>query len=111
MIVKKAGGTVIGAHLTAAERKAMDIEIRKELADFTRKHAVEIDAMFLWYLREEFGFGPKRLKQVFLGFAPRIHELCDRYEMHEAGDDIWLCTQMLKEAGIDLKEWDKERGE
>lgn len=33
MLVKKAGGKVIGASLTVAEKKAMQIEIQKELAD------------------------------------------------------------------------------
>lgn len=111
MIVKKAGGKVIGAQLSSAEKKAMNLEIQRQLGDYTKKHAVEIDAMFLWYLHEEFGFGLKRLKQVFTGFHPRIVELCDRYEMHEEGDDIWLCTQKLKELGADLEEWLKEVGD
>lgn len=38
MHVKKAGGKVYGAILTAAEKKAMDIEIQKELAEYDRKH-------------------------------------------------------------------------
>ena len=37
MIVKKSGGKVIGAHLTNAEKKAMDIEIMKDIAEFDRK--------------------------------------------------------------------------
>ena len=62
MIVKKAGGKVYGADLTAAERKAMNIEIQKQLAEYTRKHALEIEWRFLWYLHEEYGFGLRRLK-------------------------------------------------
>lgn len=111
MIVKKARGKVYGATLTAAERKAMNIEIQKQLAEYTRKHALEIDAMFLWYLHEEFGFGLKRLKKVFTGFDPKIEELCKRYEMTDEGDGVWLCTYKLKEMGVNLEEWDKERGD
>lgn len=111
MIIKKVGGKVIGAQLTAAEKTAMNIEIQKQLADYTRKHALEIDAMFLWYLHEEFGFGPKRLKQVFTGFAPRIDGLCNRYEMHEEGDESWLCTRKLLDIGVDLEQWEKEVGD
>ena len=102
---------MFGAHLTAAERKALDIEVRNQLAEYTRNHANEIDALFLWYLHEEFGFGLKRLKQVHDGFMPKIEELCKRYEMTGDGDDIWLCTQKLKEYGIDIEEWNKERGD
>lgn len=111
MIVKKAGGQIYGATLTAAERKAMNIEIEKQLAEYTRKHALELDAILLWYVHEAFGFGPKRLKQVFMGFAPLVAELCTRYEMHDKGDNVWLCTHKLKELGVDLAQWDRERGD
>ena len=37
MQVKKAGGKVYGAVLTAAEKKAMDLEIQRELADQLRR--------------------------------------------------------------------------
>lgn len=111
MIVKKSGGKVFGAVLTRAEQKAMDLEIQRQWAEYTRKGLLEIDAVFLWYLHEEFGFGIERLKRVFMGFAPRIKEMCDRYDMHDESDKIWLCLHKLKEYGVDLEEWDKERGD
>ena len=55
MQVKKAGGKVYGAVLTAAEKKAMDLEIQRELAEYDRKHIAEIDATILWVLHEQFG--------------------------------------------------------
>ena len=54
MQVKKAGGKVYGAILTAAEKKAMDLEIQRELAEYDRKHIAEIDATILWVLHEQF---------------------------------------------------------
>lgn len=111
MIIKKAGGKVYGAELTAAERKAMNMEIQRQLGDHTRKHAIEIDALFLWFLHEEFGFGLKRLMRVYTKFRPRLEDLCERYEMCEEGDDIWLCTRMLKEYGMDLEQLSKEVGD
>ena len=111
MTIKKVDGKVIGAELSVAERKALNIEIQKHLGDHTRKHAIEIDALFLWFLHEEFGFGLKRLMRVYTKFAPRLEEMCKRYEMSEEGDDIWLCTQMLKEYGMDLEQLSKEVGD
>lgn len=111
MIIKKAGGKVIGAQLTAAEKKAMNLEIQRQLGDYTRKHAREIDALFLWFLHEEFGFGLERLKRAFTRFAPRLDAMCNRYEMNAEGDDVWLCTQKLKEIGADLEQWEKEVGD
>lgn len=99
MHIKKAGGKVYGAVLTAAEKKAMDIEIQKELAEYDRKHIAEIDATILWVLHEQFGFGAQRLRTYYDAF----HD----YEMEDQ-DDIWLCTQMLKRIGVDIEAWHKE---
>lgn len=108
MMVKKAGGKVYGASLTAAEKKAMNIEIQKQLAEYNRKHEREIDSMILWVLHERFGFGPQRLKQFYDEFASSIDKLVTRYELDDS-DQVWLCTHMLKEYGVDLDEWRNER--
>lgn len=107
-VYEKAGKKVYGAHLTAAEKKAMDIEIRRQLAEYDLKHANELDAMILWHLHEEFGFGPKRLKQFYDTFAVRLDELVKYYEMTDS-DMVWLCTYKLKQYGIDIEEWNKQR--
>ena len=104
MRVKKAGGT-----MSAAEKKAMDLEIQRQLAEYDRKHLVEIDAMILWVLHARFGFGPKRLRQYYDSFRACTNELIERYQM-DAGDDVWLCTQMLKRIGVDIEQWHKETG-
>lgn len=108
MFVKKAAGKVYGAKLTAAEKRAMDIEIQKELAEFDRKHMLEIDAIVLWGLHTELGFGVDRLKRFYDNFAGAMDDLINRYEM-EQGDKVWLCTYKLKELGIDIDKWDRER--
>lgn len=101
----KSGGKVYGAHLTAAERKALNIEIQKTMAEYDRKNADEIDAMILWALHEEFGFGRDRLERFYKAFAPKLKDLCTRYEMTDSGDVLWLCTHKLKEIDIDITEW------
>lgn len=83
MQVKKAGGKVYGAVLTAAEKKAMDLEIQRELAEYDRKHIAEIDATILWVLHEQFGFGAQRLRTYYDAFHDRIKELVSRYEMED----------------------------
>ena len=57
-----------GAVLTAAEKKAMDLEIQRELAEYDRKHIAEIDATILWVLHEQFGFGAQRLRTYYDAF-------------------------------------------
>lgn len=107
MIIKRSGKHIYGAVLTAAEKKAVDIEIQKELAEYTRKHNTEIAALVLRELRRQFGFGEKRLRQFYEGFDKGIEELINRYEMEES-DDIWLCTRELKGDGIDIEKWREE---
>lgn len=48
MRIKKAGGKVFGAVLTAAERKAMDMEINRQIVEADRRYADDIDAMVLY---------------------------------------------------------------
>lgn len=109
MRVKKAGGRIYGSAMSAAEKKAMDLEIQRQLAEYDRKHLVEIDAMILWVLHARFGFGPKRLRQYYDSFRACTNELVERYQM-DAGDDVWLCTQMLKRIGVNVEQWHKETG-
>lgn len=85
MKVKKAGKRVFGAVMSAAEKKAMDMEIQRQLAEYDRKHIREIDALVLWELREQLGFGNKRLKKFYDNFSRGIEALIRRYEM-EQGD-------------------------
>lgn len=107
MHVKKLNGKVYGADLTAAEKKALAIELKKQLADWDEKHYNELDATVLWVLHEQFGFGETRLKRFHDNFVPAIKELVKRYEMDD-NDDIWLCTYKLKQYGIDISKWNEE---
>lgn len=106
MVVKKTGKTIFGAVLTPAEQKAMEMEIRRQLAEYTRKHRKELLSLVLWQLHVQLGFGHDRLKRFYEEFDPAIQELIKRYEMTDADAD-WLCTHKLEEYGIYLDEWDK----
>nr|DAF73295.1 MAG TPA: hypothetical protein [Caudoviricetes sp.] len=94
--------------LTASERKAMHNEIKRQLAEYDRRHAKEIDAIVLWVLRETFGFGEKRLRKYFDEFGRQLNRLIEYYSMGE-DDEAWLCSRKLKEAGIDLEKWEAEK--
>lgn len=99
---------VFGAALSPIEKRAMEIEIQKQLAEYDRKNILEIDAIVLWVLHETFGFGEKRLKKFFDNFIPAINDLVKRYEMGQA-DEAWLCTCKLKQCGIDISKWEYEK--
>lgn len=50
MRIKKAGGKIFGAVLSAAEKKAMDMEINRQIVEADRRYADDIDAMVLYTL-------------------------------------------------------------
>lgn len=108
MIPIKSGGKVIGGHLTNAEKKALDIEARKTYAEYDRANANEIDAIFLLYLREKYGFEEEQLKDAYIHMASEIEKLADRYEMTGEGDRVFLATYKLKEMGCDVEKWSRE---
>lgn len=105
MVIKRSGKTIFGAELTSAERKAMEMEIRRQIAEYNRKHRKELIALILWQLHIQLGFGHTRLKRFYDKFIPEVEAMIKRYEMTDSDAD-WLCARQLEEYGIDLDEWD-----
>ena len=108
MFVRKLGKRVIGADLTAAEQRAMDIEIAKRFAEYDRKNTTEIDAIVLYLVATHFETDAAKLKEVYDDFISQMEALADRYEL-EVEDNPWLCTHLLKGMGVDIDAWRKER--
>ena len=108
MRIKKSGKYIIGAELTAAEKRAMNIEISRQLAEFTRKYQVEIESIFLREMRYKHGHGATRLRRDFDDFANDLDDLIKRYELGEE-DKLWLAQQQLKSEGFDVEQWHREK--
>ena len=104
----RSGSTIFRVKLNSAERKALNAEIDKSYEAYDIEHWMEIDAMVLWVLHTKFGWGHKRLREFYDSFGPAFEELLKRYEM-KGEEGIWLCTKQLKDYGVDLEEWGKER--
>lgn len=109
MRVKKAGGKVFGAVLSAAEKKAMDMEINRQIVEADRRYTDDIDAMVLYTLRVHLGFGKKRLRKFYDAFSAEHDRLIQYYQMPD--DYTWLCKEMLKRIGVDVEAWNHERRE
>lgn len=110
MNIKKIGSKIFGANFTAAEQKALDMEVKRQLAEYDRMHSLEIEALHLWVLHEKFGFGKKRAREFHDSIRLGLLELLDRYEMDDP-DAPWLCLKKLKDDGIDLEKWVEEETE
>lgn len=107
MTVKMIGGKVYGANLTAKEREAINIEINKEIRLRSEQYANDVDAAILYQLREQLGFGKKRLRKFYDGWKATHNNLLEHYEM-DKDDSTWLFMKKLKDIGADVEEWNKE---
>ena len=107
MRIKQYRGQVFGADLTAKERKAMEMEINRQIVESDRKYRDDVDIMMLYALRVHLGFGKKRLRRFYEAFS-KVHEmLIAHYEMPEE-DGTWLADRELKKIGVDVAAWNKE---
>ena len=86
-------------------RKAVKEEVNKQIADNVKGLSRNFTALVLWQLREQLGWGKKRLSRFAKKFAPALRELGAYYEM--PGDAAFICDYRLRnEVGIDVRELD-----
>lgn len=107
MRVKQHKGKVYGAELTAKERRAMELEISRQIAEAERKHENDLDILVLYVLHVHLGFGKKRLRRFYEAFTIEHDKLVEHYEMPD--DDVWLADFKLKKIGVDVAEWNAEK--
>lgn len=105
MRVKTHKGKVFGAELTADERKAMNIEINRQILVRDAEYSADIDAMVLYTLMAHYGWKKKRLKKFWDAFNAEHKALREHYEMNKPGDNEFLAHRKLKEIGVDVHQW------
>lgn len=108
MRVKKFNGKPFGVEFTAQERKAMNLEINRQIAERDEKYKEDIDAMILYVLMVHYGWKRKRLRKFWNAFIAEHKALREFYQMNESGDTEWLAHRMLKEIGVDVHQWYEE---
>ena len=89
---------------TSKEKKILDNVIRREMLRLDNQLSRDSDALILWVLHQEFGFGKERLLRFWRANFTNHKELCDRYAL---GDDSvgWICRKILIEmCGVDVDE-------
>lgn len=108
MHIKKFNGKPYGAEFTAQERKAMNLEINRQIAEKHEQYQADIDAMILYVLMAHYGWKKKRLRKFWKAFIEEHKALKEFYQMNKAGEGEWLAHRMLKEIGVDIHQWYKE---
>ena len=92
--------------LTAKERRALELEIERQYAQFQKEHENDLVILVLYVLHRQLGFGAKRLKKFYTAFDQEFQSLMDHYQM--PGEHVWLAKKALKDIGVDVEEWMKE---
>lgn len=107
MQLKTICGKVYGATLTSKEREALEIEIRKQLAEQSKKYENDFDACVLYQIHAQYGKGAKALRKFYDQWKVIHAELLRHYEL-EKPDAPWLFMAKLKDIGVDVEAWNKE---
>ena len=92
---------------TKVEQAAMNREIEDQLLEFVAKNLLEIEALMMMQLREQLGFGKKRLKRFYTGFTPSIYDFM--VSRIKDGVKNKSCIEQLDDYGVPLEEWALER--
>ena len=71
------------APLTSAQIEA---EIRRQCVDLNAEYELELDALLLWTLHEEFGFGKIRLARVYESIMRKRKDMHERYQPEHSID-------------------------
>lgn len=108
MRVKKFNGKPFGVEFTAQERKAMNLEINRQIAERDEKYKEDIDAMILYVLMVHYGWKRKRLRKFWNAFIAEHKALREFYQMNESEEAEWLAHRMLRDIGVDVHQWYEE---
>ena len=108
MKVKKLKGKPYGVELTAVERKAMELEINRQIAEKDKQYQENVDALVLYVLMSRYGWRKKRLRKFWNAFIEEHKALREYYLMDEPGDNEWLAHRKLNQIGVDIHQWYKE---
>ena len=87
--------------MTKREMDALEGSIREQIAVGVGKLKGNIEAIVLWQLHEQFGFGAKRLEAFLEGFQPALQELKAFYDLEGQEETELACIHNLKSIGFD----------
>ena len=91
--------------LSNKERKEIEREVRFQTAKNVKSLSLNLQAIVLWNLHEQLGFGQRRLLEFQKSFLPLIKQLQDFYMAEDAKETEFILLYKLKnEVGVDVKQ-------
>ena len=95
-------------NMTNREFRALKDEINRQTAYNVRKLSQNLQALVLWELREQLGYGKKRILRFQKRFVPALRKLEEYYMTSSVEETEYVCKYKLKnELGIDVDELDE----
>lgn len=98
----KSCGQIIRVALNAKERKAFHEMLSEEIRKASADHEKEEMAVVAWVLNRRLGWMENGITNFLKDYYPMLRELNTHYEV-DATDVPWLCSEKLKENGIDFE--------
>ena len=92
---------ILPRKMTKREMDALDGSIREQIGQSVGKLKGNIEAIVLWQLHVQKGWGVKRLEEFLEGFRPALQELMDFYGVDSTEEVEFACVQNLKSIGFD----------
>ncbi len=94
--------------MTNKERKAFEREVNRQTGENVKRLSVNLQALVLWSLRQQLGWGKKRLLRFQKNFLPLIEQLQSYYQAEDAGETEFICLYRLKhDVGINAEDLDE----
>lgn len=85
-------------------KRAMMHEIHQQCLVADKEFTLDLDTLYIWVLHTKYGWGLKRLKQLYMDvFTEHLH-MREFYEV----DDMYPERCKLKEKGINIEAWYNE---
>lgn len=103
-VFKKYGKTVFGVEFSSSEKKIIDKEVGKIVIKAVKDSEKDIDASILWMLHTKYGFGRKKLREVW-HFMAALNKEYEAYYDLEPGEGAWVARKLLSDYGVDLDAW------
>jgi len=93
--------TMVNAVMNGSGKDIMMAEIKKTLVEREKELSLDLDTCVVWTLYNKYGWGAKRLKQLYLDLFSEHLRMRQFYEV----DELYPERIKLKEKGIDIESW------
>jgi len=93
--------SMIPRKMTNAEMKALEGEIRKQIAASVSSLQKHIEAIVLWQIHTQLDLDVEELEAFLEAFQPALQELKAFYEVETEADTELACVYNLKTIGFD----------